>query len=164
MQEYWRDIKGYDGLYQVSNYGRIKSFIRYNDGRIIKQCIGRRYWKVILYKDKKEKCLFVHRIVAKAFIPNPLNKEQINHKDGNKLNNKVSNLEWCSREENMDHARANGLINSKKVLKIKNGVVVCKYDSAYQAAKMNKLSYPNIWYCLNGKQKTAGGYEWKYLD
>ena len=120
-REVWRDIKGYEGLYQVSNYGRIKSLYGWNGKeyiireRILRPCKSRdkssTYSRSIvkLIKDQKRKNYKVHRLVAQAFIPNPENKPQVNHIDGNPLNNNVNNLEWCTDRENKEHAIENGL-------------------------------------------------------
>lgn len=117
MKELWKDIEGYEGLYQISNLGRIKS-LRYWNGHNFK--FGEKILKVTtqktnsnsnyargvirLFKDKVGKDFKVHRLVAKAFIPNPNNYEVINHIDGNPLNNKVENLEWCTQKHNMQQA------------------------------------------------------------
>src|SRR5690625_5079628 len=112
--EVWKPIEGYEGLYQVSNFGRVKSNDRkvwngrgyYNkSGRILKNSLTTTgYWKVELYKNGERKSWRVHRLVAKAFIPRVRGKNMINHKDGDPLNNHVSNLEWCNQSENMKHA------------------------------------------------------------
>lgn len=116
MEEIWKDIEGYEGIYQVSNLGRIKSFIGYNGHeyvdrvKILKQSnTTTGYKKVELTKNKLKKSHKVHRLVAFAFIPNPNHKPNINHKDGNPVNNKVENLEWCTQKENVQHAVDTGL-------------------------------------------------------
>lgn len=107
MIEKWKDIKGYEGLYQVSNLGRVKSLRK---GLILKQShTSTGYMKVELYKNKKRKGFKVHRLVAFAFIKLKEGKEIINHKDGNPLNNKSNNLEWCTQKENVQHAIKTGL-------------------------------------------------------
>lgn len=110
--EIWREVVGYEGLYQVSNFGRVKSFCR-GKGKIIKSNVGiGGYLRVVLCKDFDKKNRFVHVLVAKAFIPNPEGKKQINHRDGNKKNNHVSNLEWMTPKENIRHALDTGLRKS----------------------------------------------------
>lgn len=101
MDEIWKDIKGYNGHYQVSNLGKIKSFKRCPQGKLLKtniDCDG--YETVSLTLNKKPRKYKVHRLVAIAFLDNTNNLTEINHKDKNKLNNKVDNLEWCSRRYN----------------------------------------------------------------
>lgn len=118
--EIWKDIKGYEGLYVVSNTGKIKSIDRYitdkngkikfTHGRIIKVRSQNSGYNVLrLCKNGKKPAFTVHRIVAETFIPNPENKPYTNHKDGNKQNNRVSNLEWVTPSENMRHAVDTGL-------------------------------------------------------
>lgn len=128
--EEWRDIDGYEGYYQVSNLGRVKGIklIRqYKKERILSQYLldrGKGYYKVWLYKDKKRKMYYVHRLVAQAFIPNPNNYPDINHKDENPRNNVVDNLEWCTESYNMsfgtlqDRRRLAYLRKKLKVFKI----------------------------------------------
>lgn len=118
MKEIWKDIKDYEGVYQVSNLGRVKSLSRFHNNnsggylskeRILKQNIKRGYLTVGLCKEGKTKTYSVHRLVAIAFIVNPHNKKTVNHIDGNKTNNLVSNLEWCTYSENQQHAFNIGL-------------------------------------------------------
>lgn len=124
--EIWRDIKGYEGIYQVSNLGNIKSLERkvphVNHGKmktmlvkekIMKFSITKGYYTVKLCKDNKYSCKRVNRLVAETFIENKENKLEVNHKDGNKLNNRVDNLEWCTRSENELHAYKTGLKGKK---------------------------------------------------
>lgn len=117
MNEEWRPVHGTDGDYMVSDQGRVMSLKR-KSPRIMPQTIqpsGRggklTYYAVTLHMNNKAWCRKVHRMVAEAFIPNPDNLPCINHKDGNKLNNHVSNLEWCTYQENMQHAVRTGLLN-----------------------------------------------------
>lgn len=106
MKEIWKDIPGYEGLYQVSNMGRVKSlnFNRSGLPRILKTKNRQGYPRVILWKSGKRHEVCVHRLVAQAFIPNPENKPFVNHKDGNRRNNHVDNLEWCTAQENAIHS------------------------------------------------------------
>ena len=116
--EVWKDIKGYEGLYQVSNLGRVKSlarkiklkqYIKDTPEMVMKLDLNRRgYLYVHLCKNGKYKAYRVHRLVADAFVENPEHKEQVNHIDRNVLNNKSCNLEWCTNAENMEHAKKTG--------------------------------------------------------
>ena len=119
--ELWKDIEGYEGLYQVSNLGRIRSTEHIDRlGRLKPSTIrkvhdnGRGYLKVLLKENSKQKNFLVHRLVAIAFLEKPQNKDYINHKDGNKQNNRVDNLEWCNRSENMKHSYSLGLSKIRK--------------------------------------------------
>lgn len=108
--ELWKDFNGY----QVSNFGRFKSFHK-GKVKILKPALTKRgYLRAQLFIEEKAKSFAVHRLVARLFIPNPEGKSEINHRDGNKFNNHVSNLEWCTRFENMRHAVGTGLKTASK--------------------------------------------------
>lgn len=110
--EEWRDIERYEGHYQISNYSRIKSF-KNDKITILKPLIDKNgYLQIVFSKNGQHKWFKLHRLVAQAFIPNPENKPQVNHIDGNKMNNHVSNLEWVSQSENNNHAVNTGLRKS----------------------------------------------------
>ena len=112
MSEIWKDISGYDGDYQVSNMGRVKS-LRFGKERLLKPGSSNGYFHVVLFKNKKQKNIKVHRLVAQAFIKNPQGKRTINHINGIKTDNRLSNLEWATQSENLKHAFANGLSCNK---------------------------------------------------
>lgn len=122
MSEVWRDVKGYEGYYQISSSGRVRSLDRYVIGRGGKRLIKGKiltpkekkqgYLDIQLSKAGKSRSFRIHRLVAGAFIPNPENKAEVNHLDGVKGNNRAKNLEWSTREENIDHAVKNGLYRS----------------------------------------------------
>lgn len=113
MRKIWKYVKGYEGLYKVSNYGEVKrmsgkvprgdGFIGVKGGVLIPKDNGKGYLRVKLTKNNKEKRIMLHRLIATAFVENPLNKPNVNHIDGNKKNNTINNLEWCTQSENMKH-------------------------------------------------------------
>ena len=110
-KEIFKDIEGYEGIYQVSNFGKIRK-IKLGKERILRPCKDSRGYSVVsLFKNKTRKMHKMHRLIAIAFIPNPANKPQINHKDGNKLNNNLDNLEWNTALENVRHSFETGLNN-----------------------------------------------------
>jgi len=113
MEEIWKEIEGYDGCYEVSNFGRIKANYKYRPSRILKGSINNCYLTVGLYKNKKSKTIKIHRLVALHFIQIVKDKPFVNHIDCDKMNNKASNLEWCDAFENMQHANINGRMNYK---------------------------------------------------
>lgn len=136
MEEEWRPIKGYEGLYEVSNMGRVKS-LHAPQGIILKQgTYPNGYMGANLSKDGTVNMKLVHRLVAIAFIQNPNNYEEVNHKDGNKKNNTVDNLEWCTRSYNLKHAYHNKLMDRSEQ---KKSVILYKrygeYDSITEAAE-----------------------------
>jgi hypothetical protein len=128
MEEIWKDVIGYEGLYQVSNMGRVKSLPRFDrigrlhKGCILSQCVQRGgYLYVQLSVDGKQKPSKIHRLVAEAFIPNIEAKATVNHKNCNKHDNTVDNLEWCTNLENIAHAKLNGLLKGQSNPNEKNG-------------------------------------------
>ena len=184
-KEIWKDIKGYEGLYQVSNCGRVKALTKFNNyynsiynelkTRIRKERIitfrktNNNYLQVQLWKNSKRKNCLVHRLVAQSFIPNPENKPQVNHIDGNKQNNNVENLEWATRNENMKHAFKTGLNKPnqyKKVIQYNlDGTLIKVWDCITDFLRANNYNLKSsaISNCCNGKTKIAYGYKWKYL-
>lgn len=179
MKEIWKDIKGYEGLYQASNLGRIRSFPRRgthcNSVKVLKSNKNHKgYLTLSLTKNCKRKTVSVHRIVALTFIPNPNNLPQINHKDGNKLNNNVENLEWVTNYDNMQHSIKLGLRKNsyKKGKEHFKSVIVNQYDLEHNFIKQwycvndieRKLGFnnKNICACCRKKRPTAYGYIWEY--
>ena len=177
MEEEWRDIKGFEGKYMVSNLGRVKSLNYNNTGKegIMKGADnGRGYLFVVLYKDGKDKKCRINRLVAQAFLPNPDNLPEVNHKDENKLNNCVDNLEWCDRSYNVNYGtrnkrssekRRNDPNRSKTVVGINNadGSMVI-FPSSCEAERQTGIFQTSIIRCCQGKVNSAGGYFWFYLD
>jgi hypothetical protein len=153
--EIWKDIEGYEGLYQVSSCGRIKSLARSykfgpNNEKILKARKSRKgkngwsYPSVALYKDNIAKFYTIHRLVAIHFIPNLENKPQVNHKDGNKLNNNINNLEWATQSENSQHAWDSGLNNEvrEKIRKWNTGK---KLSDETKQKMSNRLKGKKSW-------------------
>ena len=185
MKEIWKDIKEYEGLYQVSNLGRIKR-IRFinnkankNKEKIINQTDNGNGYKIVgLCKNGKRKNYYVHRLVADAFIINQNNYKEINHIDNDRSNNKVKNLEWCNRNYNIKYSYNKGKhIAPKPMLgrkgknhpmskKVKQydllGNFIKEYESASLASEETNICYMSIKKCRCGKQKTAGGFIWTY--
>ena len=172
-KEVWRDIEGYEGLYQVSNMGRVKSLGRKDRfGRVIKERIlkpsnDRGYLYVDLCACGKRKRLRVHRLVGEAFLPRAEGKDVINHKDEDKTNNNVWNLEWVSDKENCNFGTRNERIakaNSKPVAQCtKEGELVKTWSSLIEIGKQTGFSIGNISQAANGKYKQAYGFIWKYV-
>lgn len=173
--ELWKDIEGYEGLYQVSNLGRIKSILFRNNictkerEKIINAETNKRNRQYIsLYKNGKRKNIAVHRLVAKAFIPNPNNLPQVNHIDGNPKNNNIKNLEWCSASYNMKHAYINNLSKLKEYNKKNSKAIIRndgkKYNNSYDASKELMVSVCSIRDVLKGRIKSCKGYTFKYLN
>lgn len=177
MKEIWKDIDGYDGLYQVSNMGRVRvkdrvvkvvREVKYK-GHILSQSMDKDGYKLVHIHGKTKK---VHRLVAMAFIENPSNSPQINHKDLNKSNNNVNNLEWCTSAENNRHSyihnpdRGRGGTkfgknpNSRSVLQLKDGVIIRKYDSM---SRVQEYGFnPGSVSKSVRSGKPYNGYEWRY--
>ena len=170
--EIWKDIEGYEGLYQISNKGNVKSLNYRNTGRsqnlVPKTNNSGRLW-VELALNGKTKPMLIHRLVAMAFIPNPFNYPQINHKDENVRNNNVDNLEWCTREYNIKYFyercahRGRALKFNAPILQIDSeGNIIKRWDNI--PAIKHEKSY-NAWSiseCCRGNRKTAYGFKWRY--
>ena len=175
--EIWKPKKDYEGLYEVSNFGRVKSLGNGNSNnskeRVLKPVkVKGGYLQVHLSKNGKRKMFLVHRLVAEAFIPNTDNLPFINHKDEDKTNNSVENLEWCTREYNNNYGtrtlRANKTLTngklSKKVLQFtKFGEFIREWPSTKECWR-NGFNQGNIVSCCRGKRNFHKGYIWKYKE
>jgi hypothetical protein len=185
-QEIWEDVGGYEGLYKVSIFGRVKSldrviticrngkYIKYfQNGRIIRNGNRQEYLSVTLYLQNKRTTYNVHRLVAQAFIPNPENKRTVNHKNGIKNDNRAENLEWATYSENEKHAYNYGLkfndIGAKDSQSIQisqytlDGKWIRNWGSAKQVQRELGFSQGNISKCVKGhpKYKTSYGFIWQ---
>ena len=172
--EIWKDIEGYEGLYQVSNLGRVKS-LNYKctkEEKILKLMSDKDgYLYVNLYKEGKRKTYKVHRLVAKAFIPNPENKLEVNHKDEDKTNNKVENLEWMTCKENINYGTRNERSRKSQTNDKKRSKPICginiktnekiEFPSTMEAGRSG-FYQSNIVDCLKGRRKSHKGYKWFY--
>ena len=164
MKEVWKDIKGYEGLYQISNLGRVK---RVTTGRILKGGKDKDgYLMVKLYKNNIRSNKKIHRLVAEAFIPNPENKPQVNHADENKTNNSLDNLEWMTAKENINHGTHNERVSKTMSIPIiatnlKTGESQ-EFYGASECARQLGLYQQHISAVLKGILKQTKGYTFKY--
>lgn len=157
MQEVWKDIKNYEGLYQVSNFGNVRNV---KTNKILK-CSSDKlgYLRVYLYKNKKRKTEMLHRLIASTFIPNPQNKPIINHINGCKNCNEISNLEWVTAKENSIHAVNNNLIKTIPVICVETNEM---FKGVNDAERKTGINNGHICKVCKGIRKTAGGFHWKY--
>lgn len=173
VEEIYKDVKGYEGLYQVSNFGQILS-LNYNKTgkpKLMKPSKNKDgYLRIFLCKDGKRKMFFIHRLVAEHFIPNPDNLPEINHKDENKENNSVENLEYCNHEYNCNHGTRNERISktqtngkcSKPVLQLSlTGDFIREWPSTMECGR-NGYNFRHIAACCRGERKTHKGFKWCY--
>lgn len=175
--EIWKDIEGYEGMYQVSNYGRVKNLERYSyQGHLLAERLlsithaAGGYCDVSLYKDGVREHKKPHRLVAEAFIPNPDNLPEVDHIDTNKDNNRADNLRWCTHQENHMNPLTRKLkhdINSKKVEMYKDGVLIHIFESFDDILRTSeKLFGVKLWphyarHVIQGKRKDYKGYTFK---
>ncbi len=181
MTEVWKDVVGYEGLYQVSNMGRVRSLTRKvnvckgNKSRVFKGSIkmGRYelkngYHVVSLYKDGKSKRFFTHRLVAMMFIENPQTLPQVNHKDEDKTNNRVENLEWCDSKYNTNYGNCIEKRIAPQRVKVSqfsmNGKYIKTYESMAYIEKRLGFNHSAICMCCKGQIQSAYGYKWKYAN
>lgn len=165
--EIWKNIKGYEGLYQVSSDGRVKS-LKWNKERILKPGIRKGgYLQVALCAGGKQKSLMVHRLVCEAFHDNPENKPEVNHINEIKTDNRACNLEWCTRIENMNHGTRNersGKAQSKSVGQYtRDGELIKIWPSTIEAKRQAGFDCGHISRVANGERKTHKGFVWKYI-
>lgn len=185
--EIWKDVEGYEGLYQISNLGRVKRILFKNNviekpkDKILKTYNnGTGYRKLSLYKNNIQKQFLIHRLVAKAFLSNLSKLDQVNHIDGNKENNRIDNLEWVSQSKNIIHSYKTNLrvansknkfgSNNPKAIKVKmidytTNEIIKTFDSIIDAAHyIGKSKSCHIVSCCKGRLKKAYGYKWEYNE
>lgn len=188
-EEIWKDIEGYEGIYQVSNLGRVKSlskYVNYRDGRkrfypekILALGIGGKNHKIEGYgyyhvgltnKEGKYTSKNVHRLVAKAFVknPDPENFKEVNHIDKNKLNNRADNLEWCDRKTNNHYSKVTERLNESKKRAVDqydmNWNFIQTISGVREAARIVGDAHCNISRCCNGEQEYCKGFKWKWHE
>lgn len=160
MIEEWRDVVGYEGLYEVSDWGRVR-----RNGKILRPAkIKNGYLLVSLYKNGIVRRVYIHRLVASAFIPNPQNLPEVNHRDENKTNNAVSNLEWCTHDYNMNYGTIYERL-SKPVLQYdRQGNFIREWPSVSKVEEELGIGNSHISGCCLGKRKSAGGFVWRHKN
>lgn len=180
MEEIWKNVIGYEGYYEVSNLGNVRSVDRYvkgngitsdkqlKRGKTLKQFLKQGAQSVTLRKEGSYKFRYVYRLVAEAFIPNPNNLPLINHKDEDRTNSNVNNLEWCDYSYNIKYngaSKRSGKKRQKKVIQydIKMNEIA-RFDSVGEAAIAVNAHQQNISQACNGKQQKCRGYIWKFYD
>jgi hypothetical protein len=167
IPETWVDVVGYEGSYSISNLGRVMSHHR-NKHRLLQSCTnGRGYAYVTLSQNGIGKSFRVHVLVAKHFLPKPQGTVEVNHKDENKLNNQVDNLEWCSKKHNINYGTRIERVRAKLSKPVnqysKTGKYINSYASINQASLIVGVSSPHIVHCCKGARRYAGGFVWKYV-
>ncbi|SPF51194.1 conserved hypothetical protein [Candidatus Desulfosporosinus infrequens] len=183
--ELWKDIEGFEGVYQISTKGRLKSFKKLREGFILSNKNSKKdYLSVVLTHKGRVRYARIHKLVAEAFIANVNNKPQINHKDGNKQNNKVENLEWVSGSENVIHAisihpnmlkgmnKYNKFIRPNAIQQYNlNGELLAEYPNAQEAFRLTGVCGRNILQVASETEykpgltrKQAGGFIWRFKE
>lgn len=163
MEEIWKPILQYEAFYEVSNKGRVRSL---RTGGIMRMRIGRDgYVRFSLTKDGKQTHKLLHRLLAIAFIPNPDNFAEVNHKNENKQDNSILNLEWCTHKYNSNFGtrlKRMAISNYEPVIQYtKDGEEIARYKSQKEAMEKTGIQSRHISCCCKGKRKTTGGYVWR---
>lgn len=167
IEEVWKDIQSYEGYYQISNHGRVKSFHINKKGKLLKIALANTgYESVGLYKNRIQRKASPHRLVAEHFIPNPHNYPEVNHIDEKKTNNHVNNLEWCSKEYNLNHGTRN-----RRIAKAQSKAVSAKciatgkimFFESISEARRSGFNASSIWKVCNGKMNKHRNHIWKYI-
>lgn len=180
--EKWTDVIGYEGLYEISTFGKVRNK---RTEKMLRFGSSGNYLSVMLYKNGQRERIAIHRMVAIAFIPNPQKLPCVNHKDENAHNNCVENLEWCMYKYNSNYGTAikrrvehtdwksetliasmikNATHAKKPVLQTKNGNIINRFESIMEASRTTGIKHSSISKNLTGKSKTSGGYIWKYAN
>lgn len=177
--EVWRPVKNYEGWYEVSNMGRVRSVdryvterntgkVRFFPGQLLKQKKHKKnaYLRVNLRQNDVKTTFLVHRLVAIAFHPNPTNLPCVNHKDEDPKNNRADNLEWCTEKYNNNYGNhgkkiSAGSTRKKAVEQYKDGKLIKRYDSQVEACRELGMAQSSLYYCLKGKYKSCKGFQWK---
>lgn len=174
--EKWKAIEGTDGKYEVSSTGKVRSnnYLGHGKTKEMKPWDNGGYQRVTLWSGGKKANRLIHRLVAEAFIPNPENKPEVNHKDGNKYNNRADNLEWSTRKENLDHADNTGLRDGsvaallKSNKKLQRPIIATNVETGEETyfpsiqAAQRAIGTKDINAVLSGKQCKAKGHTYRY--
>lgn len=155
MNEIYKDIAGFEDIYEVSNLGNVRNK---TTGKLLKQHKVSEYLLVKLYSNGIGKNYLVHRLVAETFIPNPDNKPEVDHVDENKLNNNVDNLRWVNHQENIDHSLSKP-VNQYTL----DGRLLNTYKSTHEVERKTGINKSSICQCCLGKRLSAGGFIWKFV-
>lgn len=168
--EEWREVYGFDVLYEISNTGKLRTKHHGKKGytseyrNISPLDNGNGYLRVNLRLNRKQKTVYIHKLVAQAFVPNPKSLTEVNHIDENKQNNNAENLEWCTHFYNCQYGTRNkrtGEKRAKKILCVELNII---YNSLIEASQKLNIGKTAISNCLKGRSKTSGGYSWRYVD
>lgn len=158
--EIWKDVVGAEDYYQISNLGRIKNK---GTGEVLKPSKSGGYRHIVL-RYGIDKNVLIHRLVAEAFVPNPLNLRCVNHKDENKLNNCADNLEWCTYQYNNRYGQGALERNQRIIQYDLNGNALRIWESMKDACEELEILHQGISACCRGKRKSCGGYAWTYAN